>query len=60
VDSFLTAFGGQNVAGIWTLFVSDNAGGDTGSLGSWKLNIITQDVATTPEPSSLLALWYQP
>ncbi|MFB9067280.1 proprotein convertase P-domain-containing protein [Pseudofulvimonas gallinarii] len=33
----LSAFNGQSLAGTWTLNVSDNAGGDTGTLNSWCL-----------------------
>ncbi|HEY6941247.1 proprotein convertase P-domain-containing protein [Dokdonella sp.] len=32
-----TAFNGQTLAGTWTLNVSDNASGDTGSLTQWCL-----------------------
>lgn len=33
----LTAFDGTAFAGMWTLNISDNAGGDTGTLNSWAL-----------------------
>lgn len=33
----LSAFDGADLAGTWTLNVSDRAGGDTGSLNSWCL-----------------------
>jgi subtilisin-like proprotein convertase family protein len=32
---------GENPNGTWTLSVSDDAGGDTGSIDSWSLNITT-------------------
>ncbi|HMU10995.1 MAG TPA: S8 family serine peptidase [Ferruginibacter sp.] len=35
----LSAFIGQEVSGTWTLTVSDNAGGDVGTLNSWSLDI---------------------
>ncbi|WP_406664894.1 S8 family serine peptidase [Gallaecimonas sp. GXIMD1310] len=35
----LTAFNGEPMQGTWTLFVSDNAGADTGTLNSWDLVI---------------------
>ncbi len=33
----LSAFDGEDLAGTWTLNVSDNAGGDTGTLNEWCL-----------------------
>lgn len=33
----LSAFDGHNIQGTWTLRVTDLAGGDTGSIGSWAL-----------------------
>lgn len=38
----LSGFDGQDPAGDWTLTVSDNAGGDTGTLNSWGLQITCQ------------------
>lgn len=35
----LSAFNGQNAAGIWTLAVSDRASIDVGTLTSWSLSI---------------------
>lgn len=35
--SLLAAFDGENFAGDWTLTVSDNATGDTGTLNEWCL-----------------------
>lgn len=37
----LSAFNGQSTAGTWTLTVTDNAGGDSGTLVDW-------DLITTP------------
>lgn len=37
----LANFDGLDVAGSWTLSISDNAGGDTGELGSWSLRVET-------------------
>ncbi|WP_440056239.1 S8 family serine peptidase [Pseudoalteromonas sp. T1lg65] len=34
-----TAFNGEVATGDWTLWVSDNAGVDTGTLNSWTLNL---------------------
>ncbi|NEQ71843.1 MULTISPECIES: proprotein convertase P-domain-containing protein [unclassified Okeania] len=53
-DSFLDAFAGINVAGTWTLSILDQFGGDSGSLGSWDLNV---EPVSTPEPASLFALF---
>ncbi|MDX1461543.1 MAG: proprotein convertase P-domain-containing protein [Marinirhabdus sp.] len=34
----LSVFDGISTLGTWTLTISDNAGGDTGTLNSWALN----------------------
>ena len=47
--SLATAFSGESTQGTWTLFISDNAQFDTGSLGSWGL-AITSTVTAMPEP----------
>ena len=39
--STLAAFDGTDPNGIWRLYVMDDAGGDVGSIVSWKLNIST-------------------
>jgi cysteine-rich repeat protein len=41
-ESPMTAFVGQPAAGNWTLGVGDDAGGDFGSLLSWKLTLCVQ------------------
>ena len=51
-QSFAGTFGGTTTNGTWTLQISDEAGGDLGSLGSWTLNI----TSVVPEPSSLAVL----
>ncbi|NET74723.1 proprotein convertase P-domain-containing protein [Okeania sp. SIO1F9] len=58
-ESFLAAFGGLNAAGTWTLSINDDAGGDSGSMASWDLNIEPGEVdpVSTPEPASLFALF---
>ena len=43
----LSAFDGQSVAGSWTITVSDNSGGDNGTLVTWCLQ-------TTPLPVELM------
>ena len=47
-------FGGSSTAATWTLFVSDNAGGDTGDVGSWGISFVSS--AAIPEPGSLALL----
>jgi MYXO-CTERM domain-containing protein len=49
----LSLFNGQNSAGTWTLSVADAAGGDTGALGSWTLNLTP---VPTPGAAALLGL----
>ncbi|NEO03345.1 MAG: hypothetical protein F6K50_50985 [Moorea sp. SIO3I7] len=36
---FLSAFDGLSAAGSWQLIIKDNAAGDSGSLGSWSLDL---------------------
>ncbi len=42
----LSTLNGQSGNGTWTLRVSDNAGGDTGTLNDWELIIAPAPVAT--------------
>ncbi len=44
----LSAFDGQNSAGVWTLTVKDNFDGDGGSLDGWGLYINNCLVLSTP------------
>ncbi|CAM2069544.1 Proprotein convertase P-domain-containing protein [Sulfidibacter corallicola] len=37
----LSAFLGEDPNGTWTLFVSDNAGQDTGTINSWAINDVS-------------------
>ncbi|MBK8913409.1 MAG: proprotein convertase P-domain-containing protein [Phycisphaerales bacterium] len=47
----LSAFDGQNANGAWTLAIDDDAGGDTGFLVRWKLNITPlAAVCIPPDP----------
>ncbi|CAM3825237.1 S8 family serine peptidase [Rheinheimera salexigens] len=52
----LETFNGEQMQGDWTLFVSDNAGRDTGSLNSWSLTLtaLAEDV-TPPGPVAPVA-----
>jgi uncharacterized repeat protein (TIGR01451 family) len=43
----LAAFAGENPNGTWTLTVSDDLAGDTGSIASWSLEITTFPAAPT-------------
>jgi subtilisin-like proprotein convertase family protein len=51
VQSF-DAFLGENLHGTWSLFISDNAGADTGSLDEWCLWFEYGDVVATDEPAA--------
>ncbi len=55
-EEAFSAFIGESTSGTWTLFVSDNEGGDTGELGAWNITFNDSDPVSTPEPASLLAL----
>jgi subtilisin-like proprotein convertase family protein len=54
----LTSLGGSQTAGDWRLTISDNGLSDTGSLGSWTLNLQGTPLApvSVPESSSGLGL----
>ena len=49
----LADFNGELVTGVWTLFVSDNAGGDVGTLNAWKLKIASSPAACPPVAQDL-------
>lgn len=51
----LASLAGESSQGIWRLTISDNAGGDIGSLGSWTLEL-QGPMAAVPEPSAVLGL----
>jgi hypothetical protein len=51
-DRMLNQFLGQNPNGVWTLMVSDMAGGNLAQLNSWSIN----GVGTVPEPEAWAAL----
>ncbi|MCZ8361844.1 MAG: proprotein convertase P-domain-containing protein [Microcystis sp. LE19-251.1A] len=54
----LTSLGGSQTAGDWRLTISDLAAADTGSLGSWTLNLEGTPIApvSVPESNSVLGL----
>jgi subtilisin-like proprotein convertase family protein len=41
VEEALAAFIGENPNGTWTITISDDLGGDGGSLASWTLDLVT-------------------
>jgi hypothetical protein len=51
----LAGFIGEDLAGTWTLTVSDNAGLDTGTLDSWCLLPATQPIVNDPPVAGPLA-----
>lgn len=50
----LAAFDGQPVQGVWTLTVSDQAGGDVGTLNAWTLKIAS-GASTCPPIANAVA-----
>lgn len=48
-----TVFGGDGIDGSWTLRISDHAGGDTGTVGSWSFDA---DYRAVPEPATMAVL----
>ena len=56
VDSLAAAFGGSLSGGDWTLAVSDNAGGDTGTLNSWSLILRAAGEGNCPGPECFLVV----
>jgi subtilisin-like proprotein convertase family protein len=46
----LSVFDGSSAVGTWTLTVSDNAAGDTGTLDAWALLVTPGGVAGEPGP----------
>ncbi len=51
----LAAFNGLNPNGIWTLMVVDDAGGDTGTITSWSLEITTFAAPPVNAPPVIVA-----
>ena len=50
----LADFNGQNSSGTWTLFVSDNAAQDVGSLNDWCVNIQGTPGPTCPAVTNIM------
>lgn len=48
-EGALSSFNGGSFAGTWTLSISDNAGGDTGSFNGWT-------ITNVPAPSAVALL----
>lgn len=53
---YLSGFDGIQADGDWTLFVADLGGGETSTLSSWGISMVTSDspIAAVPEPSDFL------
>jgi len=54
----LSAFNGLNANSGWTLTITDNAGGDTGTLNSWFINV-NPSVSSPCDPEFCDADWCQ-
>ncbi|MCB1054815.1 MAG: IPTL-CTERM sorting domain-containing protein [Acidobacteria bacterium] len=52
-EEAMTAFQGEDPNGTWTLTISDDAGGDGGSLNSWSLEVYTFPAAPTVTTTSV-------
>ncbi|CAM2010230.1 proprotein convertase P-domain-containing protein [Acanthopleuribacter pedis] len=52
----LSALNGEAVTGMWTLTVTDNETGETGTLNGWSLGFRTQNNATTTLAATTPAL----
>lgn len=52
----LSAFDGQDAAGIWTLFIQDTVGSDPLDYFTATLSVTTPDANAVPEPGSLALL----
>ena len=59
VSTFLSAFNGSTPNGNWSLYVVDDATGDSGRISSWSLSITTINPAT-PAVNLVLALTDSP
>ncbi|MCS6873352.1 MAG: M36 family metallopeptidase [Pyrinomonadaceae bacterium] len=52
-DTFTSTFGmnGANLNGTWTLYVVDDAAGDSGTMAGWKLTFESDDYTCSLSPS---------
>lgn len=48
----LSAFNGENARGVWRLKIEDVAGGDSGTLESWSLELCGDDSPPPPPPGT--------
>ncbi len=57
-EEAMAAFIGENPNGVWTLTISDDQGGDGGTLSSWTLGVTTAASApeTTPPSCAITAI----
>jgi subtilisin-like proprotein convertase family protein len=52
----LSTFSGKNPAGVWKLYVVDDAGNDSGAFnGGWQLKVVTSNSPPTAQPQSVSA-----
>ena len=60
----LAAFNGTNPAGVWSLFVADDAGGDVGTISGWSIRITVDcddfDACTTDSCDPILGCQHVP
>ncbi len=56
VEEALCVFTGEDPNGTWTLSIADDAGGDTGTLNSWALDITTCVGVVAPPPPNPLEI----
>jgi subtilisin-like proprotein convertase family protein len=49
----LSTFNGQNASGTWTLFVSDLAAFDVGTLNGWSIQFTGTGTDSVPEPGTI-------
>ena len=55
--SIANLFNGQSAAGTWRLAIGDSFSlGDSGTLGSWTLNLDVADETAVPEPATFSAV----
>ncbi|MEO0425052.1 MAG: hypothetical protein AAF184_22145 [Pseudomonadota bacterium] len=55
-DDALSTFAGTDTLGTWTLFLTDNAGLDTGFLDGWLIAFEVSEITAVPIPSAFLLM----
>jgi subtilisin-like proprotein convertase family protein len=51
----LSTFNGKNPNGAWKLYINDDSDGDSGTIGSWEVQITTHNSAPTANPQVVTA-----